>query len=199
MKQVFRTVLILQALMLAACTHPLVITPDMSSMDIDSVTRIHKNAGYYIAASDKRQVSLGPSSMGESVSYMPYRDLEPAIKSTLANIFDRVSAVPSLNDEKFLRENNISYIFVPRIVRTDMTNRWHQWSPDTFTISLECIVYDQDRHEIWKMATERTGHDRDNPQDEASAPKMALLRVMQVLQDEINEKSVFRASRQAAQ
>ncbi len=101
---------VLSFLLLTACAHPIVITPNMGELNANDLKKVNKVVGYYIPAAERDKRVETPGGGGDRLSYTPYKDLEPAMQKALANVFSDVYPVNSLEDKAFLQAKKISYV-----------------------------------------------------------------------------------------
>lgn len=185
---------VLSLLMLTACAHPIVITPNTGELNGNGVNRINKNVGYYIPGAERNKRVETPGGGGDKLSYIPYNDLEPALQKTLANVFSDVYTVRSLEDKAFLQAKKISYVFVPKIETDSSSNSAFTWPPTQFTVSLECTAFDAAGRQVWRKTTKQSGEATfsEFKTDFPLAAKRAALKAFQDLQSGIDATPVFR-------
>lgn len=181
-------------LLLTACAHPIVITPNTGELNANGVKKVNKVVGYYIPAAERDKRVETPGGGGDRLSYTPYKDLEPALQKTLANVFTDVHTVSSLEDKAFLKAKNISYVFVPKIETDSSSDSAFTWPPTKFTVSLECTALDANGREIWRKTTKQSGEATfsEFKHDFPLAAKRAALKAFQDMQKTINATPAFR-------
>ena len=91
-----------------------------------------------------------PGGGGDKVKYLPYKELEPALKKTLESVFDSATAVPSPQDKAFMAANNISYVFVPTIETNSSSDSAFTWPPTHFEVSIQAKAYKGDGSMAWQ-------------------------------------------------
>jgi hypothetical protein len=185
---------VLSFLFLTACAHPIVITPNMGELNANGTNKINKNVGYYIPAAERDKRVETPGGGGDKLSYTPYKDLEPAMQKTLANVFSDVYTVNSLEDKAFLQAKKISYVFVPKIETESSSESAFTWPPTKFTVSLECAALDANGREIWRKTTKQSGEATfsEFKTDFPLAGKRAALKAFQDMQKTIHTTPAFR-------
>lgn len=185
---------VISFLLLTACAHPIVITPNMGELNGNGVNKVNKVVGYYIPASEREKRVETPGGGGDRLSYTPYKDLEPAMQKTLANVFSDVYPVSSLEDKAFLKAKKISYVFVPKIETESSSESAFTWPPTKFTVSLECAALDANGREIWRKTTKSSGEATfdEFKHDFPLAAKRASLKAFQDMQKTINATPAFR-------
>lgn len=150
-------VLLFLPFLLIACAHKINLSPPLNTLDINEISAIGKNVGYYISAEDKAKEVVTPGGGGDKVKYTPYGDLEPALKQALDNIFADVYAVHSMDDQDYLTSNDISYVFIPVIETDSSSSSVFTWPPTDFTISLTCRANDPSGKTVWNSTVEGKG------------------------------------------
>ena len=135
------SVMLSGALWLGGCAHQINITPPLNNIKADGGAKIEKNVGYFISAQDMAKEVVTPGGGGDKVKYLPYKELEPALKKTLESVFNSATAVPSLEDKAFMAANNISYVFVPSIETNSSSTSAFTWPPTDFEVKIEAKAY----------------------------------------------------------
>lgn len=126
---------------LAACAHPIVISPDPASL-AKATERIGKNVGFVMTQADKGIQVTTPGGGGDNVSYYPYRDLEFGIYSTLSSVFSNVIPLNSVDEKQKITQQNLGMIFVPLIQTTSSSESLFTWPPTFFTIMIDYRMMD---------------------------------------------------------
>ncbi len=129
------------ASILAACAHPIVISPDPGSLPTSS-EKISKNIGFVITAADRGLEVTSPGGGGDNVSYLPYRDLEFAIYSTLSSVFTNAVPLTTTEDKNKISSNQLNLIFVPTIKTTSSSESIFTWPPTFFSIMIDYKILD---------------------------------------------------------
>ena len=132
---------ILSAFLLTACAHPIVISPEPSSLPV-ATEKISKNIGFVISPADRDRQITSPGGGGDSVSYVPYRDLEFGLYSTLSSIFSNAVPMTTTADPKKISEQGLKFIFVPTIQTTSSSESILTWPPTFFSIMIDYTVLD---------------------------------------------------------
>ena len=109
-----RLIAILGVCALAACAHPVRISPQLD-MARETSRLIDARVGYRITDAQRTQEVTTPGGGGDKISYVPYRDLEPGFYQTLASVFSAVFVVPEAEVEAFVREKQLRFVFTPAI------------------------------------------------------------------------------------
>lgn len=135
---------ILAVAILSGCTHPLIISPNMSKIErgVGAQPRIKQNVAYYISDGAIKQEVTTPGGGGEKVSYFPYRDIETAFYKMLSNVYDNVIKLAAPADAEAIRRDNIAYVFTPEIITNSSSPSPFTWPPTKFSVDLTCKVSD---------------------------------------------------------
>ena len=158
LSKIAMTMLAAMLLALAGCAHNIRIVPDSSALAADASTaKIDRKVGYYISPENRIKVVETPAGGGDQVSYTPYADLEAGLNQVLSNVFAEVSVIKDIKDADFLRNNNISFVFVPTIDTTSSSRNNFFWPPTDFSVSLECLAVDSQGREVWKKSVKADG------------------------------------------
>ena len=142
---------------LGGCAHPITITPDLAAVSTSGGTPIKKNVGYYMAPEDKARQFTTAGGGGDKISHYPYRDLDAGIYKVLSNVFQNVSVLKSATDTETIRKDGITYVFVPEIVPSSLSDSLITWPPTSFTVLLTCTVYDANGKVIGKKTVVGNG------------------------------------------
>jgi hypothetical protein len=132
---------LLIAAWLSGCAHPIVISPDPSTLPVAS-EKIAKNVGFVISADDRTREIVSPGGGGDNVSYVPYRDLEFGLYSTLSAVFNNAIPLASQDDKKAISAQELNLIFVPKIQTTSSSESMFTWPPTYFSIMLDYTLLD---------------------------------------------------------
>jgi hypothetical protein len=188
------SLLVLPAL-LVGCSHQIVITPDVSQLEAREVTPIERNVGYFISPQDRELTVTTPGGGGDKVSYLPYKELEPALFKVLSNVFRRAYPVDSPTDAKALSEKDISYVFVPVITTDSSSESAFTWPPTKFKVELACRALGPDGKTAWEQRIVGEGEASFNEfkSDLPLAAKRASLKAMAELQRQLNASTALRA------
>ncbi len=179
---------------LSACAHPIVITPELAKLDRKDVSTIDKNVAYVISKSDRDKEVITPGGGGDKVKYYPYKELEGAIQKVLSNVFGKVIALDSIGDAQFIRDNNIKFLFQPAIKTMSSSPSAFTWPPTDFTVDLTCIAVDANGKEVWKKSIVGKGHAEfaEFKSDLSLSAKRASEDAFLQFQREINSSDEFR-------
>lgn len=143
---------------ITGCAHPISIAPDLNSLNQNpGTTPIAKTVGYFISAEDRAKRVTTPAGGGDSVEYAPYADLEPGLYRTLGNVFSNVFVVKDLKDAEYLKSNNISIVFVPKIETTSSSRNHFFWPPTDFGVTMECKAVNAQGTQIWNTTVKTDG------------------------------------------
>lgn len=144
MKLIKLVFVILALLNLAGCAHPLVISPDITKIerDVDNQPRIKKNVGYFIDDKAKNHEIISPGGGGDSISYLPYRDIETAFDKMLSNVFEHVTKLNTPADADSIKKDEISLVITPVIVTNSSGDGYFTWPPTRFSVDLTSKIRD---------------------------------------------------------
>jgi hypothetical protein len=142
---------------LAGCAHPITITTDIAAISAPAGAPIKKNVGYYMAPDNKARQFTTDGGGGDKVSHYPYRDLDTGIYKVLSNVFQNVSILKSATDVETIRKDGITYVFVPEIVPSSLSDSLITWPPTSFTLLLTCTVYNATGNVIGKKSVVGNG------------------------------------------
>ena len=178
---------------LTGCAHPILITPELQSLDRTQVKPIDKKVGYYISQADRDLKVTTPGGGGDKVAYYPYKELEPALQKVLNNVFQGIERVQSPNDAAYLKQHGISYVFVPTIKTDSSSSGMLTWMPTKFTVDLTCKAYDDAGAQIWTHQFSGTGEAvfSELKSDFSLAAKRASQKAFQELQGAVNNAAEF--------
>jgi hypothetical protein len=119
--------------MLAACAQLIVIAPD-STVSTKGQLIQHK-VGLYISPADLALETRHPRGAGDTVTYLPYRDLETPIYAALRDSFLEVARIDDLADP-VIKKDGLSLLFVPRIKTTSVSGVIGMWAPTDFSVTI---------------------------------------------------------------
>lgn len=143
---------------ITGCTHQIQISPDLSVIRSESTTKSSTNVGYYISPADLNTEVESPGGGGDDISYFPYKDTETALKTILAQKFNKVYGLKSKDNDPIIENKNIKFIFSPKITTDSSSESAFTWPPTDFTIELTCIAYSANGKQIWKETVIGKGH-----------------------------------------
>ena len=91
------------------------LNPNTDSF-VSSDKIINTTVGYHISDEDRKKIVTTDGGGGDDVSYSPYKDTESILFTVLSNKFEDVYLVKNLDDNAFIKENEIKLIFIPEII-----------------------------------------------------------------------------------
>jgi hypothetical protein len=144
---------------LSGCAHDIQMNPNLNSLrqiEINSV--IDKNVAYFISVENKEKQVTTPGGGGDKVAYKPYADSEGALITVLSKTFAKVYPINSIDDTKYIKEKNISFIFIPEILTNSSSSSAFTWPPTEFTISLSCKAINTKGLTIWEKTFQSKGN-----------------------------------------
>jgi hypothetical protein len=193
MKYVKAAIILLSFLAFSGCGHSINITPPLNTLDIDGVTKIDKNAGYFISETNYELEVTTPGGGGDNVKYFPYKESEPALKKVLSNIFKKVYKMPSETDPQYIKANDITFIFTPEYTTDSSSESLFTWPPTKFTMTIDCKAIDKSSNVIWQTKVTGAGDAEFNEfkHDFSLAARRATKKAFAKLQDEIINSDKF--------
>ncbi len=145
------------AFILSGCSHQIQLNPEMKEFT-ESEQKIDKTVGYFITKEDIKKSVTTPGGGGDSVTYTPYKDTETVLYTVLMNKFSDVYKVDSLEDNNFIEENNIQYVFIPKLITDSSSDSALTWPPTNFTISLSCQAIESEGKVVWEKTIDVEGN-----------------------------------------
>jgi S1-C subfamily serine protease len=146
------------ACIITGCAHKIYTVPRKINIpNYNPSITLETNVGYYIAPEDKFKEVITPGGGGDKVKYTPYKDNEDALKVLLDAVFGSVYQVESLNDQEFIKNQHISYIFKPSITTNSFSRSYVYWPPTSFTFELTLTVIDSNNNHVWNKTVNAEG------------------------------------------
>jgi len=149
------SLLVISAAFLAACSHPITISPIDTPDKSGRVSS--KNAAYVMTDAQRKHKVTTPGGGGDKIDYQPYRDLEKAIRDALSSVYENVIVVSSKDDTQAFIDNEISYVFTPVVHTSSSSDSVFTWPPTKFGIELNCSVMNAAGEEIAYFTVEGNG------------------------------------------
>ncbi len=143
---------------LAGCAHPIQIATDKSAPATPAQKKIDKNIGFVIPDPLMIKEVTTPGGGGDKVSYLPYRDLEVPLYSTLSNVFANATKLKAPDDRAAIDKAQLAYILTPEISTDSSSESALTWPPTRFTINLTCTVTDLDGKVVFKKVVSGQGN-----------------------------------------
>ncbi|HLO78001.1 MAG TPA: hypothetical protein VK196_16220 [Magnetospirillum sp.] len=183
-------------LVCGACSHPIVIAPDLSQLPRqDGASKVDKKVGLHIPR-DKRELRVKtPGGGGDNVDYTPYADLEPGLYRTLSNVFSLVVMVDDPHNSERLKMDGITYVFTPAITTTSSSRNIMFWPPTDFSVTIACTATDSGASVVWSSSVAGDGGlipVSDILKDFGLAGRRASANSLLRLESEIRAASIFR-------
>jgi Short C-terminal domain len=145
MENVIRTLIAAAVLaLIAACAHPIKVTPDVARLERVSSTppRVAANVGFYIPPEASSVEITTQGGGGDNVRYYPYVDIETGFEQMLSNVFTGVVKLASITDLPAVARGGTNYIVQPVIVTSSGGSGLFTWPPTNFTVDLTCNIRD---------------------------------------------------------
>lgn len=156
MSKYFLYVCIILSAVLSGCAHQIQINPKTDAF-VESKAKVDKVVGYHISDENRKKVVKTAGGGGDDVTYMPYKDTESILFQVLSNKFKDVYLVKSLNDDSFIKENEIKLIFIPEIITQSSSKSLITWPPTKFIIDLTVKAINAQGKTIWQKQIKKTG------------------------------------------
>ena len=150
MSVVMRGLIMSVVLLCTACAHPIVVTPALGDLKLESANPIDKNVGYYISKENRDKKVITSGGGGDKVAYYPYKELEPALQKVLSNVFRRVYPLQSEGDTQAIEAHGIAYVFTPTISTNSSSDSLVTWPPTKFTVVVACKAVSAEGKPIWE-------------------------------------------------
>jgi len=141
---------------LSGCAHQIQMNPNTGSF-VESDKEINMVVGYHISDEDRLKEVTTPGGGGDKVTYSPYKDTESVLFIVLSNQFKDVFLVKSLNDNSFIKDNEIKLIFIPKITTQSSSSSPFTWPPTKFVIDLTVKALNSSGDLIWEKKIKKTG------------------------------------------
>ena len=156
MNKIILLTIIVCSAFLSGCAHQIQINPSTSAFS-ESENKIDKVVGYYLSEEDRKKIVKTPGGGGDDITYTPYKDTESVLFTVLSNKFKDVYLIKSLEDETFIKENEIKFIFIPKIVTQSSSSSPFTWPPTKFTVDLTVKALDVNGDIVWQKQIQKTG------------------------------------------
>lgn len=143
---------------LAGCAHPIQIATDKSAPATPVEKKVGKNIGFVLPDALLTKEVITPGGGGDKVSYLPYRDLEVPIYSTLSNVFANATKLKAPDDRAAIDKAQLAYILTPEITTDSSSESALTWPPTRFTINLTCTVTDLNGKVVFKQVVTGQGN-----------------------------------------
>ncbi len=194
MKALIRLMAIGLVVTTAGCAHMINLTPPLNTLEAEGIAKVGKTAGYYIDPALRSKTVTTPGGGGDKVSYMPYADVEPALRNVLERVFGEAVPVASLTDQQALANQHVAYVFIPTITTSSSSNSAFTWPPTHFEMTIDCRVQSPDGATVWQGVAKGQGEAvfDDFKHDFSLAARRATKAAFLNLQVQINAVPAFR-------
>jgi hypothetical protein len=135
------------ALTLAACAHPISVSP-LSSPPREEAKLVNKHVAYVMTDELRNRSVTTSGGGGDKVSYYPYRDLEKTIRDALRAVYQDVTVINAAAEAKADPTKNIALVFTPEISTSSSSDSMLTWPPTQFFINLECTATDAEGKQL---------------------------------------------------
>jgi len=156
MSKLLLAIMIITTTLISGCAHQIQMNPNTDSFS-ESENKINKVVGYHISEQDRKKLVKTPGGGGDDITYTPYKDTESVLFTVLSNKFKDVYLVKSLEDETFIKHNEIKLIFIPKITTHSSSSSAFTWPPTKFTIDLTVKALDAKGDVFWEKQVSKTG------------------------------------------
>ena len=156
MKNLALACAILVISLLSGCAHQIQINPNTATFE-QSKQKADYVVGYHISDADRSKLVKTPGGGGDDVTYTPYKDTESVLYTVLANKFKDVYLVKSLEDNSFIKDNEIKFVFIPEIKTDSSSSSPFTWPPTRFTVDLKVKAIDSNGAVVWTKQIVKTG------------------------------------------
>jgi hypothetical protein len=189
-----RIILTLALFLLAGCAHQINITPPLNSFEQAGAAKSGKNVAYFISAEDLKKEVITPGGGGDKVKYLPYKETEPVLHKVLTATFANVYVLPAPNDTAFLEQNNISYVFIPKIVTNSSSGSMVTWPPTKFSVDLDCQATNATGETVWQKNFKGEGQATfdEFKHDFALSARRAVLQTFTEFRKEVSAEGKFK-------
>lgn len=136
--------------LLAACAHPISISPESTPPRVEGQL-IQKKVAYAISDADLAKEVISPGGGGDRVSYYPHRDLEKAMRDALRSVYQDVVAIGSPTEPNGVSRSGVDLVFIPEVKTTSSSPSPFTWPPTRFTSEISCLVTDADGVELTRV------------------------------------------------
>ena len=151
-----RYLLPLTILMFSACVHDITLAPELSKVTKVRPVTIHRTVAYYIPKERYTKVVETPGGNNDKLRYTPYKDIEPAFKKVLTNVFTKVYKLENL-DQNRIDALGIQFIFIPEIETMSLSNSNVDWQPTKFNMVLKVKILKSNMNELFTSYAEGKG------------------------------------------
>jgi hypothetical protein len=153
------TLLAAVLILLTACAHPIVITPDSSKLSaIPETQRSLKIVGYFVSDEERAKKNITGGGGGDKVEHSTSRDLEAGIYRVFNNVFKDVFQLKSMTDSSFITSKGITLLLRPIIGANSSSDSILTWPPTAFEVTIQITAYDLAGKEIWKTSASGKGN-----------------------------------------
>jgi hypothetical protein len=125
--------------LVSGCAHPIVISPDISSLKGNQIVeKSPKRLAYYFAEDIDKEVTT-PGGGGDNVRYKPYQQLDAGIYKTFSDFFNNVSLLKNSSDRG---RGDADYLAEISISTNSSSSSLLTWPPTLFGVNIEANFSD---------------------------------------------------------
>ena len=145
----FVTLILPWLLILTGCAHPILISPKLSEIQSKTTEnrKIKAAVSYYIPVSSSNLEVTTPGGGGDSVRYLPYRDIESGYDEVLRSVFQSVVKVTS-SSLKRGDHDEVDYVVEPIILTNSGSTGLFTWPPTNFSVDITNKIWDKNHNLI---------------------------------------------------
>lgn len=140
-------------LVMAGCAHPVSVRADVN---YPSDRTIDTSVGYFISDANRKLEVTTPAGGGDKMRYFPYRDMEPAILSTLGSVFRKVYSVPEAGRAAYIADHHLTFVFEPILTTNSSSNSAIFWPATDFDLTIKVTALNTNGQTVWNR--DFTGH-----------------------------------------
>lgn len=140
-------------LVMAGCAHPVSLRADVN---YPSDKTVDTAVGYFISDANRKLEVTTPAGGGDKMRYFPYRDLEPAILSTLGSVFRKVYSVPETGRAAYIADHHLTFVFEPVLTTDSSSHSAIFWPATDFDLTIKVTALNAAGQTVWNQ--EFTGH-----------------------------------------
>jgi hypothetical protein len=137
----------------AGCAHPVSVRPDVNYA---SDRTVDTSVGYFISDANRKFEVTTPAGGGDKIRYFPYRDMEPAILSTLGSVFHKVYSVPETGRAAYISDHHLTFVFEPILTTNSSSDSAIFWPATDFDLTIKVTALNASGQTVWNR--DFTGH-----------------------------------------
>jgi hypothetical protein len=176
----------------AGCAHPVSVRPDIN---YPSGQTVDTSVGYFISDANRKLEVTTPAGGGDKIRYFPYRDMEPAILSTLGSVFHKVYSVPETGRTAYVTDHHLTFVFEPILTTNSSGNSAIFWPATEFDLTIKVTALNASGQVLWNRDFTGHGHiEKGRSLIDVPPAKEAATEAFGKLRKALIEDSQFQAS-----